>query len=662
MVTVLVNEEPIEVTTGISRLDVHRAYHEEGAPVNCGFSAAVEIRGETKIEIFIANQSEKRIFEITVQFDPEKKLSDVYNTEVGINYSRHQVLMQNKSTYYYELAAESHKHEDGDPRLVAFYLPQFHPFEVNDKAWGKGFTEWTNVTRGLPRFVGHEQPFLPADLGFYDLRREDALKEQIDLAKNNAIYGFCFYYYWFSGNKLMDMPLNNLLKNQSWDFNFMICWANENWTKRWDGRSNDVIIAQEDNPDDPLLFIQDVAPILMDKRYIRKNGKPVLVVYRASELKNAKSQAALWREYMKNEHNTEIHLMSCLGFEDVDPRTYGFDEGIDFSPQSAFHKTKAFKDNRYPFADVSTKLIDINFRGQVVNYRDIALNEKLDNYFDFPTSPCVNPGWDNDARKKGSGFVMKGYNPDIYEIWLRRTVKKTMSKRGSGQELIFVNAWNEWAEGTALEPSQSFGHALLNRTSRAVKGAKLKARIDDRTAVIVHLYYKDRWGDIVRHLNKMDKKEFKLYVSLPIKDADFESEIKKGFPDAITIVVPNRGRDVLPSLKLTKIALSNGHKVFLKLHSKKSLHRQDGSEWLEDMLTKLIPASGSTRKDIKNVITGEGWLVGPSDHLVSLDESAHLGSNKEQLCWLLEQLELGKKINITTYGILPEQCSGFPQR
>lgn len=625
-----------KVKTGIRRPDVAKSHPHTDKALHSGFSSEFEFEnGSLVVEVNVGGGF-KPLYHTKITFGLGDLPKDLYNEDLSNNYPEHVNLLNNrKQTYYEERIEASYERAATDPRLMAIYLPQFHPFEQNDKAWGRGFTEWANVTAGQPRFVGHQQPILPKDLGFYDLRLESKIKEQIDLAKKYGVYGFAFYYYWFSGKKIMDAPLESFLKNKDWDFNFSICWANENWTKRWDGRDSDVIIAQEYRDEDPLAFIKDVEHILLDKRYITEDGKPVLTVYRASELKDPKRYSDIWREYFRKQHGKELHLVSCLSFDDQDPREYGFDAALDFAPLSAFFKNKFFPEGLFPHIDVKQKLLDINFSGVVADYRSIALNPKLDDVYDFPVYPCITPSWDNDARKKGQGYVFQNSSPDIYADWLDRVVEKERAKKEA--PLIYINAWNEWAEGAIMEPSTHLGHATLNRTAEVLakysdNSANRKnfpqyqvARAaNKKLAVVAHLFYPDLWSEFAERLSKIDE-PFDLFVTLNQKDADFTPSLPGKDIKIITYVVPNRGRDVLPFIYVARRLERAGYEYVLKLHSKKSKHRTDGSTWLTEVLDGLVPDTTTVKKIIEVLNQPATGLVGPANHLVSLKR--HMGSN-----------------------------------
>ncbi len=209
-------------------------------------------------------------------------------------------------------------------RLIAFYLPQFHPIPENDRWWGKGFTEWTNVARARPLFQEHEQPRLPADLGFYDLRVPEVREAQAGLARAHGIHGFCYYHYWFGGKRLLERPLDEVLASGKPDFPFCVCWANESWTRRWDGGNDEMIVEQKHGPEDDRAFIESLLPMFRDKRYIRVNGRPLLLVYRVDLFPDARRTAGIWREATREAGLEEPYLVTVESFANAaDPQSIG---------------------------------------------------------------------------------------------------------------------------------------------------------------------------------------------------------------------------------------------------------------------------------------------------------------------------------------------------
>lgn len=346
-------------------------------------------------------------------------------------------------------------------RLIAFYLTQFHPTPENDLWWGKGFTEWTNVTKARPLFEEHRQPHLPSDFGFYDLRVRETMREQIGMAKQYGINGFCYHYYWFSGKRILNLPLDEMLADPESDMPFCLCWANENWTRRWDAAEHEVLIAQQYFPDDDLNFIKSLLPFFEDKRYIRVDGKPYLIVYRPQHLPDASKTVAVWRDYCRSMGLGEIHICAALTHGNQDYEQFGFDSGVEFPP----HNLPPVNIN----ADL--KFFD-TFRGNVIQYANTA-QAYLDRDYGSVVRvfKTVFPSWDNTARTKDRALVVLNGVPDNYEYWLASTIDK--SKKVDGQDnLIFINAWNEWAEGCHLEPDRWFGHGFLQATLNAKNGLR----------------------------------------------------------------------------------------------------------------------------------------------------------------------------------------------
>src|SRR5450755_1537677 len=221
-------------------------------------------------------------------------------------------------------------------RAIAFYLPQFHPVPENDEWWGAGFTEWRNVAKALPLFPGHHQPHVPADLGFYDLRVPEVREQQASLARQHGIHGFCYYHYWFNGRRILERPFNEVLASGKPDFPFCLCWANENWTRVWDGGEQNVLLQQHYSAQDDLAHIQALIPALADPRYIRINGRPLLLVYRTELLPEPARTAEIWRAEALRGGVGDLYLARVENFvSSVDPASIGFDAAVEFAPLGA---------------------------------------------------------------------------------------------------------------------------------------------------------------------------------------------------------------------------------------------------------------------------------------------------------------------------------------
>ncbi|MDX8481263.1 glycoside hydrolase family 99-like domain-containing protein [Mesorhizobium sp. VK24D] len=360
-------------------------------------------------------------------------------------------------------------------RIVAFYLPQFHPIPENDEWWGEGFTEWTNVRPAQPQFVGHHQPHVPDELGYYDLRDVAVQRRQVELAKLYGIEGFCFYFYWFGGRRLLEKPLENWLADRSLDLPFCLCWANENWSRRWDGLDHEILIAQDHSSDDDLAFIAEVAPYLRDPRYIRVDGKPLLLVYRPSLLPAAEETVQRWRNWCRENGIGEIFLAYAQSFESVPPEQYGFDAAVEFPP------------NRSAPPNVTHLVTPLSDDFDSTIYDWSVFPERSKNYppRNYKIFRSVCPGWDNTARRRHGGGVFINNTPELYRTWLENAIDDTVTHVDEPSErLIFVNAWNEWAEGAHLEPDAANGFSYLQATRDALEAANNQPR--SRIVVVSH--------------------------------------------------------------------------------------------------------------------------------------------------------------------------------
>ena len=341
-------------------------------------------------------------------------------------------------------------------RVIAYYLPQFHPFGQNDEWWGDGFTEWTNVTVARPMFPDHYQPHLPADLGYYDLRVADVQRRQVDLARRYGISGFCYYYYWFSGQTLMTLPIDRHV-SEDYDVDFCLCWANETWSRRWDGSEADVLIGQRHDFDSDVAFIHSCLPYFRSDRYIKIDGAPFLQVYRISLMENPAATIARWREIVKAEGFPDLHVCMVETFGLTDPGLHGCDSSSQFPPHDVIGR------------EISDEITgaDPAYAGQVYDYADVLRKEMARSDPPYLRFRGAMPSWDNTSRKGLSGNVFQGASPALFETWMKFLVNDARRRLPADRRLIFVNAWNEWAEGAHLEPDRRHGHGNL----RAVRNA-----------------------------------------------------------------------------------------------------------------------------------------------------------------------------------------------
>ncbi len=344
-------------------------------------------------------------------------------------------------------------------KLICFYLPQFHAIPENDAWWGKDFTEWTNVRAGQPKFKGHYQPRIPGELGYYNLLNPEVQRRQVELAKLYGIGGFSFYFYWFAGKTLLERPIENYLKNHSLDLPFCLCWANENWTRRWDGLDSEVLIAQRHSPMDDIAFIEHIARYFHDPRYIRIDGKPLLVVYRPALLPSPRNTAQRWRGWCRDNGVGEVYLAYTQSFEKTHPTQYGFDAAIEFPPNISGAPIITDDFVQTPGSEA------IIFDWRYLTHRQGSYQHPKYKLF-----RGVCPSWDNTARRKsGGGAVFVNSTPALYRQWLREAIRDTQERfKALNERLVFVNAWNEWGEGTYLEPDARNGYAYLQASRDAV--------------------------------------------------------------------------------------------------------------------------------------------------------------------------------------------------
>jgi hypothetical protein len=350
-------------------------------------------------------------------------------------------------------------------RHVCFYLPQFHAFAENDRWWGPGFTEWTNVSRMRPQFPTHQSPWLPADLGFYDVRLTETRRQQAELARRYGIHGFCYYVYWFQGRRLLERPLELLLEDGEPDLPFCICWANENWSRRWDGSDAELLLGQNHSLEGDVRFIDDMAELLLDERYITVDGRKIILIYRPSLLPDRQRLFEVWRARAKELGIGEILICNAMTFGEFDPRDLNCDAAVEFPPHTVSTMEQPLSELGAP----------AGFTGKVYDYVD-AVRSSLGKTYDFPYFPAVMPRWDNTPRKGSRGHIFNRSSPEAFEVWLRDAANRARKCRFA-EPIVFINSWNEWAEGAHLEPDSRYGRAFLEAVRRVASSEPISTQV-----------------------------------------------------------------------------------------------------------------------------------------------------------------------------------------
>lgn len=355
--------------------------------------------------------------------------------------------------------------EDGDTKIFAYYLTQFHAIPENDEAHGKGFTEWTNVASAQPHFVGHYQPKIPYDLGFYNLLMPGVMERQVEMAKAYGIYGFCFYYYWFSGKKVLEKPIEYWLAHKEIDFHYHFCWANENWSKLWDGGDKEIIFEQKLQKDDAKKFFNDILPYFEDERYEKIDNKPILLIYRPGLFN--RDALRLFMDQLNElaiAHGFNgIHYLSTNAFEFERPLELGFKGLVEFPPHGA-------EDFCEEIRDVDRLIPSTDF---VISDMSRFFAEK--HYIDskpYPIFRTCFPSWDNSPRKAWSDGRCFMINDDNFKTWLSDIIAWTKANHAANEQYVFINAWNEWGEGAILEPTLRYGYKYLDIVKQCLENSR----------------------------------------------------------------------------------------------------------------------------------------------------------------------------------------------
>ncbi|UQZ32300.1 glycosyl transferase [Paenibacillus sp. PK3_47] len=346
-------------------------------------------------------------------------------------------------------------------KLIAFLLPQFHRIPENDQWWGEGFTEWTNTRKAVPLYNRHQQPKEPLEQYYYDLSEASARNWQAEVAKTYGIYGFCYYHYWFNGKQLLERPLQEMLKSGKPDFPFCLSWANESWTRKWDGGDNELLIKQEyGDEQDWELHFYELLKAFKDERYIRIHNKPVFIIYRPGNIPRCEEMLRLWNRLARKNGLDGLYLVRTLGGFPI-PSQHGFDASVEFEPHYTFAHSKSERLWSY-----------MNLNGQehlVFDYDEawLSILSRSHHRNGEQIIPGAYVNWDNTPRLSYRGQSCIGASPRKFGWYLSRQIERARTLYKS--DFLFINAWNEWAEGAYLEPDERHKFGYLEEVLKALK-------------------------------------------------------------------------------------------------------------------------------------------------------------------------------------------------
>jgi hypothetical protein len=339
-------------------------------------------------------------------------------------------------------------------KVIAFYLPQFHPIAENDEWWGKGFTEWTNVGKTKPLFKGHYQPRVPADLGYYDLRMPETREAQAELARYCGIEGFAYWHYWFGGKRLLERPFNEVLASGSPTLPFCLAWANESWSGIWNNQPGRILIEQVyPGLDDNIAHFFENLAAFSDKRYIRIDGRPVFFIYRPFGLTNPHEFMECWNTLAVKNNLDEFYFIGFTRKKSEIGKILelGFDAVNIVGITDAKKKISLIK-------NTIVSGLGKYFGGygalSIWEYEDIIANWVTEDYYREEIIPSLYPNWDNSPRSGRRGFIVNNSNPILFEKHIRELIKTVENKKN---KILFLKSWNEWAEGNYVEPDLAFG-------------------------------------------------------------------------------------------------------------------------------------------------------------------------------------------------------------
>ncbi|MCP9890238.1 glycoside hydrolase family 99-like domain-containing protein [Cyanobium sp. Aljojuca 7D2] len=548
----------------------------------------------------------------------------------------------------------------GNVQIIAFFLPQFHRDEVNENAWGRGFTEWRNVTKALPLFRDHRQPKLPADLGFYDLTMVEAWIEQARLTSQYGIQGFALYHYWFPGARPLEASIKTLLDHPDIPLSFCLCWANESWTRRWDGGNEEVILRQDYEGSSPEDLAGYLLPFMLDKRYICEDGKPIYLIYRADELPSPADFLGRLRDRLRS-HGIELCLGRVLSFR-ANPQD-SLSPLFDFAVQFPVHGTHGQHESCLamlppreisdPLGLASTHVLDYQ-RWSLVQARCYQ-GLLADSQDGIPVFPAVMPDFDNTARRgnRGGSLFLHASGMHFHKwvvdvLHMVRRINFVGQRQYIRRPYLFITSWNEWAEGSFMEPSLHRGYHYLNSLYRAcvaadpereemIRASRLGFKQKHLDALIYHLYYPEATPEVAVSLKKLSN-SYDVFISVsPLISSIHLRQIASACSGGGALVISqfeNCGYDIYPFFAYicdSSLDLLHRYRWILKLHAKRSSHRADGSQWSHALHCELSSINpGQLAADV-GLVASEMSMLRVADYI---------GSNAPELQVLLDILSL----------------------
>lgn len=346
-------------------------------------------------------------------------------------------------------------------KILAMHLPQYHEIPENNEWWGDGFTDWDNVKRAKPIYKNHNQPIIPLNKNYYNMTDVKTLKWQSDIAEQYGVYGFCYYHYWFNGKKLLEKPCEILLLHKEIKQNYCFCWANETWARTWDGKDTDILIEQTfGGKQDWKNHIEYLIPFFKDERYIKQDGRPVMFFYSCARIEKFNEMIKYWNSILKSIGIKDIYVVEFINSFNTGKEDIKSDVLLEFEPHCA---TRYSVSNFIKAKRVLCKKLGITDYLSYDYVWKCILNNKED-YYGKTLWRGAFVGFDNSPRKGKKGMIIRNGTPEKFEKYLKELVNQT--NRNYNDSFVVVNAWNEWAEGAILEPTEENSYHYLEALKR----------------------------------------------------------------------------------------------------------------------------------------------------------------------------------------------------